>query len=368
MDRKYNYEPSQDYCYDAEKSQSVPSAEEKESYLIRQQKEHSPDKVNQNRSSTLYSCNDSYQMGTIQDDRIYIATTDWQHDQIVNHENVTGLSGYFSDQATVDACKSENGLDNAQYNEMCQIAPWRENGLEGEGDASYKPHVDCFEIDRDRMQEVYGTTDFNAAIAKCEANNQFGQGGGNQGYNPHISEMIENSTLKHRPEESFTDKSLSNSLNQNSQDLVNSTVDERKYEGMMLDATARSSDCVQNNTAHPSPEARNNGYPHNENPIESNTGNATVINNHSQSTNGNNNSDNLSKDSTTICGTKPDSQTQQSPPDDRTNGPVGNVEAANRVGNNEFDLKQGEASVKPSQNIGPTQADGIKTPDNDLKV
>ena len=273
MDEK-KYSPEQDYCATAKNFQAVPSHEE----YLRQRPDTLDGKVDANRANTPYSCPDDYRMGSIQDNRIYIATTDGQHDQIAKGEHVSaqgGLSGYFSDQATIDACKNGESLDNTKYNEMCQIAPYRPGGLNGDGDASYKPHVDCFEIDRNALRENYGTDNFNAAVSKCEANNQFGSGGGNQGYNPHISEMIDNGSLKHVPEQSFSDRGISKSEHNNPNMLSNSAVAECDYTDMMRNAKTRAQDCVDHNTPHPSPEARQNGYPPNPSPIESNTGHAT---------------------------------------------------------------------------------------------
>lgn len=274
------YNAVDNYCNQALNYQSVPSHEQ---YGL-QHPNVEPQDYDINRGQTSYSCPDNYQMGTIQDNQIYIATTNEQHTIITSNENfkdhkndVSGPSGYFSDEATVNACRLGDSLDNTKYNEMCQISPYRNRGIDGVGDATYKPHVDCFEIDRDALRRNYGTDDFNAAIAKCEANNHFGEGGGNQGYNPHISEMIDNGTLKHLPEKSYSDASLSRCENNNPNQLINSVVPEEKADKMYADAQTRAQDCVNNNTSHPSAEACNNGFPHNANPIESNTGNATTL-------------------------------------------------------------------------------------------
>ena len=270
---KWLYNPNHDYCDAAKNEQTVLSRNQ---YLY-----ENPDtkiiNVDAGRANTLYSCADDFQMGTIQDDYIYIATTDRQHDQIAEGMPVTGLRGFFSDPATVDACITDGVMDNAKYNKLCQIAPYRGDGIDGSGDASYKPHIDCFQIDRDALFENYGTYDFNAAIAKCTANNQFGEGGGNQGYLPHLAEMIENGTLKFFPQKSYSDESIKLSQYYNPNELTNSVVDRYAYEDMLAAAQKRSQDCVNNNTPHPSPEACNNGFPLNPDPIQSNTGHATPV-------------------------------------------------------------------------------------------
>ena len=275
--KKNKYNPSQDYSESASNFQTVPSHEQ---YGVRHPDVNVKD-YDSNRAETFYSCADSYQMASIRDNELYIATTDKQHDQLVGNHHVDaqgGLSGYFSDISTVDSCKDGGSLDNTKYNEACQIAPYRPDGMHGEGDAMYKPHVDCFEIDRNRMQEVYGTQDFNAVISKCEANNQFGAGGGNQGYNPHISEMIDNGSLRYNESKSYSDISISASKHNNPNKLTNSIVAEQDYNDIMRDVKARSSDCVKNNTPHPSAEACKNGFSkENALHIDSNTGHATPL-------------------------------------------------------------------------------------------
>jgi len=63
--------------------------------------------------------------------------------------------------------------------------------------ATDKGHLDILTLDRDRMEEIYNTRDFNAAIGKCHKNNQFGPDGGDQGYNPYLNEMYNNGCLKY---------------------------------------------------------------------------------------------------------------------------------------------------------------------------
>lgn len=273
-EKEFNYNANQDYSDMAAKSQAVPSFDE----YCKNNPNVPLDKVNEERSKNYYSCADNYQMGTIQDNQIYISMTDNQHKQLVNNEPITadrGLSGYFSDQTTIEACKNKDGsLNNTTYNEMCQIAPFRPGGLTGDGDATYKPHVECLQIDRDRLEAVYGTRDFNAAIAKCDANNHFGSGGGNQGFNPHIDELIQNKCLTHVPENSFSDSNFTTSkINEKS--LQNSVVPEDKAFGMYKQAQAKSEDAVKNNAPHPTASTRDIGFEHNPNPVQTPTGHAT---------------------------------------------------------------------------------------------
>ena len=278
----YKYNPNQNYCDDAKKFQSVLNTDETKQKLIAKNQGYELKDIQDDRLKTLYACPDNYKMASVKDDRIYISTTDNQHDQIVSGKKLdpnSELSGYFSDQATIDTCKNADILDNTKYNEATQIAPYRKDGIDGIGDATYKPHIDCFEMDRDRLQEIYGTRDFNAAIAKCEANNQFGSGGGNQGYNPYIAEMIENKSLSYNEAYSFSDPSISKSEHNNPNSLTNSIVPEDKADQIYDNAQIRSSNCIANNTPHPSSEACDNGFSkENAININSDTGNAVPIN------------------------------------------------------------------------------------------
>lgn len=285
------YRPTDDYCNEAKNWQSVPSFEQ----MKAEYPQYTRDEINDKRENIIFSCDDSYQMGSIQDNQIYISTTSDQHNQIAETGKSPDykLSGYFSDEATVNACTNEKGvLDNGKYNEALQTAPYQEKGNDGkpisEG-ATYKPYVDCFEIDRNALEENYRTRDFNAAIAKCEANNQFGSGGGNQGYNPCINEMIDNGSLKYNPDKSFTDQSVLTRESANHSEKAfnkhygtgrfaeNGCISQVDYREIMDDVHKRSADCVRNNTPHPSSEACNNGFSkENALHIDSNTGHATT--------------------------------------------------------------------------------------------
>ncbi len=112
--------------------------------------------------NSWYCCNDNFHMATINDNSIYIAVTDNQHNQIISGETVTadgGLSGYFTDQATIDACIRDGALDNCQYCSATQIQPFfhtepviKDNQtLIDAGEATYKPHIDCFRINYDKL-------------------------------------------------------------------------------------------------------------------------------------------------------------------------------------------------------------------------
>ena len=320
-----SYSASDDYCETAKRWQAVPSADEAKTLLAFRGKDSSDSAVQGYREGTKYSCDDSYQMGTVTDDHIFVSTTDNQHQQILQGEAPSadgGVSGYFTDQATVDDCTHSDTLDNGQLNRELQIAPFQASA---NVEPSYKPHTDCFKINPDKLEENYGTRDFNAALAKCDANNQFGEGGGNQGFNPNLSEMMSNGCLEHNPSKSFSDSSISklNPEMQNEGILTNSTVSQNAYDGMMQDARDRASDCVKNNTEHPSQEVIDaTGYDHNPNPVQGMTGNGIPVapNNQNQQNGQNNQSQNNADKNTQEPAQAKSSKGQNLPNNGQTQG------------------------------------------------
>ncbi len=218
-----------------------------------------------------YSMQDNWEPGIVKDDAIYISVTNEQHQAIVDFSNgkqeelgKLGL-GFFTDEATVDAAWTPNGINNTKLNEMCQIAPFHEederNGID---EYNFKPHLDRFVIDRDRLNEVYGTKEFSAMVSKCLANDSNSPGGGNQGYNRLIDEMIENGVLKHDPANSYSreDRPLilkdGTCVTLNKNLLTCNTITKRKFESFQKRVKKRGQDCIDNNTRHPSPEVCKN--------------------------------------------------------------------------------------------------------------
>lgn len=217
-------------------------------------------------------CNiDDWELGIVKDDAIYISVTNDQHQAIVDFSNgkqeelgKLGL-GFFTDEATVNAAWTPDGINNTKLNEMCQIAPFHETDkAKGIDEYNYKPHLDRFVIDHDRLEEVYGTKDFPAMVSKCLSNDSNSPGGGNQGYNRLIDEMIEKGVLKHDPANSYSreDRTLllrnGTSVTLNENKLINNTIDEDAYTIFSTRISQRGQDCIDNNTRHPSPEVCKN--------------------------------------------------------------------------------------------------------------
>lgn len=263
-----------DFCYEATEAQSVPLYESAEAYFLNNFEDFNELDILHYRMKHLYSCNDEYVRGKIQEDYIYISTTDNQHIQIVKGEAPTadgGISGYFSDEETINQCIEKKQLNNGKFNQLLQIMPYDKK--DGKLPA-YKPHVDCFFIDTEQLKKVSGTRSFEAAVGKCTKNNQFGMGGGNQGFNSTIKELIENKCLILDKSRSYTDKGISTldtSLH-NRKRAYNSEVSWPEFKNIMRYARKRTMNCIDNNTKHPSQEVIvATGYAHNPFPVISGT-------------------------------------------------------------------------------------------------
>ena len=207
-----------------------------------------------------YSMQDNWNPGAVKDDAIYISVTNEQHQSIVDFTNGKkeelgnlGL-GFFTDEATVNAAWTPDGINNTKLNEMCQIAPFHEvDRAKGIDEYNYKPHLDRFVIDHDRLEEVYGTREFPAMVSKCLSNDANSPGGGNQGYNRLIDEMIEKRVLKHDPTNSYSreDRPLvlkdGTPVSLNEKGLTNNTITKRKFESFQKRVKKRGQDCIDNN-------------------------------------------------------------------------------------------------------------------------
>lgn len=172
-----HYRPATDYAKENNKYQGIsPELSEKDAIKV------------------AYPGTDNLQNATLNDNYIYISTHDAQHTAIERGESLssdahTNLSGYFTSEGTAkDHINSDGTFDSYSYHRASCVAPY--NGVD-------KGHLDCFQIDRDRMEAIYGTRDFNAAIGKCNANNQYGPDGADQGYNSSLNELYNNGCLKY---------------------------------------------------------------------------------------------------------------------------------------------------------------------------
>lgn len=209
-----------------------------------------------------YACKDNWENALWNDDAIYISVTNAQHQAIVDYntgkiERLEELNlGFFTDEATLEAAKTDGKVDNARYNEMCQVFPYYDAK---NGEISYKPHIDRFVIDRDKMEEVYGRREFPVAVSECLANDVSSAGGGNQGYSHRIQEMLELGILLPDEAGSYSRRDREQLLDGkpvvlNENDIINNTINKSQYKEIKDIADARAKDCIENDRIHPAQE------------------------------------------------------------------------------------------------------------------
>lgn len=140
---------------------------------------------------------------TLTDNFIYLSTTDIQHacykeGSVARQDCYSGMTGYFTSKETVLHWINPDGTFDAYgfHRSLC-VAPTPYATNPPAPEVMDKRHLDRFYVDRDRMELIYGTKDFNAAIGKCNANNQYGPDGGDQGYNASLTELYNNGCLKY---------------------------------------------------------------------------------------------------------------------------------------------------------------------------
>ncbi len=136
------------------------------------------------------------------DDHIFVSMSGEQYQLALKRDLPTdgsypALSGYFTDQATVSAVMTgQNTFDAVALGDKLQQNPHLDAMT---GEYLYNDHLACLTIDRDALLQNYQTADFRAAVGKCLANDNLGRGGGNQGFNDLLNEMVNNGTLKVDP-------------------------------------------------------------------------------------------------------------------------------------------------------------------------
>lgn len=160
---------------------------------------------------------------------VYISTPEDTHKMIANHhkhmndvdydgryqlpeDRYPGTSCFFTNEDTAMRSFRDDGkFDSVQLGHDLQQAPYYDEDLamklELQGKeyfSEYNGNLDCFRVNEEKMLDNYGTTDFYAAQAKCLENTAWGEGGGHQGYNPYVNQMINNGSLEYVPEKSRT--------------------------------------------------------------------------------------------------------------------------------------------------------------------
>lgn len=166
----------------------------------------------------------NWQTESVQGD-IYLSVPNDTHNYIVNHHNdpankkynlpengYPGVSGFFTNEETVSKHFTEGGrFDSVGLGHDLQQAPYFDKNkadiaetLGQKYTPEYNSHLDCFRVNKEKMLAEFGTADFHAAMSKCTENTAWGDGGGTQGYNSYINEMINKGCLEYVPEKSRT--------------------------------------------------------------------------------------------------------------------------------------------------------------------
>lgn len=181
---------------------------------------------------------DIYQNGIINKDcnRLYIAgwQDNWANASWTDFDGKEHLSasGYFTDQATIDACISNDKLDTNKLDAALQTklsdfstSLYDEDGNKIQGNYQAHSHVCAYDIDYERLaelktenQDIYNrltnpddlsvdSNEIKVAYGQAEANFQNGSGGGNQYYiDPQIfKDGLDAGVFNYNPAASFSD-------------------------------------------------------------------------------------------------------------------------------------------------------------------
>ena len=168
--------------------------------------------------NTRFPCHDTFQNGIIKNGTpttFYTASTDRDLENIRNHNS--DMSGFLTDEFTVNSCKDSNGvLDANDYADKTQTQPWRPADALPGADYTYRENLAAFDVNwdalinpknadlKERLCDSEGN--LKCAFGRVEENTHWGEGGGNQYYinkaefneaiNRDIFQYNENKTLR----------------------------------------------------------------------------------------------------------------------------------------------------------------------------
>lgn len=167
---------------------------------------------------TVYTNKDKAWVNGPYEGYLYLSVPDETHKIIENigkgaelpESGYPGIKGFFTNEDTASqAFVGNSEFDAVKFGEMTQQMPHFDKEAEMDAIAKgekyhpeYNHHLDCFRFDPDACELNYGVREFRAAQGVCQENQHAGAGGGMQGYNPYINEMINNGTLEYVPERS----------------------------------------------------------------------------------------------------------------------------------------------------------------------
>lgn len=143
---------------------------------------------------TAFPGHDTFQNGIIENGKpttFYAAATDKDIENIQNHNS--NLSGFLSDESTINSCKNEHGvLDANLYADKTQTKPWRAPEASAGTDYTYRENVVALNVKWDELNKPENAdlkarlcdSDGNLKVAfgQAEENTHWGAGGGNQYY------------------------------------------------------------------------------------------------------------------------------------------------------------------------------------------
>ena len=145
-------------------------------------------------SDTVFPGHDTFQNGIVENGQpttFYAAATNEDIENIKNHNSK--MSGFLTDDATLNACKNENGvLDANQYAGMTQTRPWRPADAPPGAEYTYRENIAAFNVNWDKLNDPNNVDlkerlcdkqgNLKCAFGKAEENAHWGNGGGNQYY------------------------------------------------------------------------------------------------------------------------------------------------------------------------------------------
>jgi len=170
--------------------------------------------------ATRFPKHDVFQNGIVENGTpatFYTAATDNDIENIKNKNS--NMSGFLSDEATINSCKNDNGvLDANLYADKSQTQPWRPPEADPGTDFTYRENIAAFNVNWDKLNDPQNADlkerlcdeqgNLKCAFGKVEENTQYGEGGGNQyyfnkedfneGVNRGVFEYDENKTLREK--------------------------------------------------------------------------------------------------------------------------------------------------------------------------
>lgn len=145
-------------------------------------------------NKTAFPGHDTFQNGIIENGQpttFYTAATNADVENI--KRNNSNMSGFLSDEATINSCKNDNGiLDANLFADKTQTQPWRPADAPSGTDYTYRENVAAFNVNWDALNNPNNSDlkerlcdeqgNLKCAFGKAEENTHWGEGGGNQYY------------------------------------------------------------------------------------------------------------------------------------------------------------------------------------------